>query len=199
MGYTTDFDGQFKFDRPLEPLHATYLKAFNEKRRMKRNSAIAEKFPDPVRLAVGLPIGEDGAYFVGGSDDGEIFFGRGQGRDASIIDYNIPPGQIPYTVGGDISKEYAANEKLIEEGKCQPGLWCGWTISEDDAYLIHDGGEKFYHYVEWLQYLINHFFEPWGYKITGTVKWQGEENGDMGKIIVKKNKVTIKMARITYR
>ena len=52
-----------------------------------------------------------------------------------------------------------------------------------------DGGEKFYNYVEWLEYLIKNFFEPWGYSLNGSVNWQGEEDEDNGTIVVKHNEV----------
>lgn len=32
----------------------------------------------------------------------------------------------------------------------------------------------------------------------GEVTWQGEENSDMGKIVIKDNKVTIKKAKVTW-
>jgi hypothetical protein len=54
-----------------------------------------------------------------------------------------------------------------------------------------DGNEKFYHYIEWLQYLIQHFFEKWGIKLNGEVEWQGEDSSDFGKIIVTDNVVEI--------
>jgi len=57
----------------------------------------------------------------------------GQGEDDDIIDYNSPP-----------------------EG--QPSLWCQWT-SYDGNEIVWDGGEKFYASVEWMEYIIEHF---WG-------------------------------------
>lgn len=73
----------------------------------------------------------------------------------------------------------------------QPGLWCQWIIT-DESELEWDGGEKFYNYIEWLEYLIENFFEPLGYKLNGVISWEGEETGDVGEIIVEDNKVTIK-------
>lgn len=88
MGYTTDFDGAFQLNKPLLPEHAAYLRAFADKRRMKRSERAAT-LPDPVREAVGLPIGPDGGYFVGGSGF------CGQDRDASILDFNEEPQGQP--------------------------------------------------------------------------------------------------------
>ena len=89
MGYTTEFAGSFKFDKPLSAAQVAYIKAFNESRRMKRNVDLASAFPDPLRLAVGLPLGVDGEFFVGG--DGL----RGQADDRSVVDYNRQPSTQP--------------------------------------------------------------------------------------------------------
>lgn len=70
-----------------------------------------------------------------------------------------------------------------------PGLWCQWVM-EDDTTLVWDGGEKFYDYVEWLEYLIKHFFAPSGYALDGDISWQGEDPGDFGVIHVNNNLVT---------
>jgi len=167
MGYTTDFSGNFSLDKPLTDAHAAYLRKFAETRRMARNQTIASTLPDPVREAAGLPIGKQGAYFVGGGRD------FGQGDDASITNGNVAP-----------------------DG--QPGLWCQWVPTETDDGVEWDGGEKFYNYIEWLEYIIKHFLAPWGYILNGEVEWLGEDHDDRGKIIVKNNVVTIKTAVISY-
>jgi len=66
----------------------------------------------------------------------------------------------------------------------QPGLWCQWIPSEDGSQIIWDGGEKFYRYTEWLQYIIDHFLAPWGYSLSGSVTWQGESADDIGTLSV---------------
>lgn len=73
----------------IKPDHIAYLQAFSNTRRMKRDPAIADKFPDPVRHKVGLPIGKEGGYFVAGRGV------AGQDRDQSILDYNNPPKGQP--------------------------------------------------------------------------------------------------------
>ena len=159
MGYTTNFDGEFTVTPTLKPEHKAYLEAFNRSRRMIRDAAKAEALPDPVRLAAGLPIGDTGAYYVGSHE--EDF---GQTRDASIIDDNKPPNG-------------------------QPSLWCQWVPSEDGSVIVWDDGEKFYEYVAWIEYLIEHFLAPWGYALNGKILWQGEDNDDRGYIHVKDNRV----------
>ena len=109
------------------------------------------------------------------SKEGEFFVRDdgfcGQNRDESILDYNVPPST-------------------------QPGLWCQWVINGNE--LEWDGGEKFYNYVEWLEYLIENFFKPWGVTINGEVEWSGESRSDIGKIVVTDNKVQALEGRIEY-
>lgn len=68
-------------DRRLSKKHREYLKAFNGTRRMKRDVSRMGGMKDPLREAVGLPLGEEGEFYVGGSED----------RTGDIIDYNQPP------------------------------------------------------------------------------------------------------------
>src|SRR5207302_10365455 len=104
---------------PLKPKHRAYLKAFNAIRHVKRNGKRLEKLPDPIREAVGLPIGVDGAFYLGGT----AWDHKGEKNDLSIIDYNqVPAGQFSF--------------------------YCQWVPTNDGKRLAWDGGEKFYHYVE---------------------------------------------------
>ena len=97
--------------------------------------------------------------------NGEYFVGgngfMGQEDDESVINHNCPP-------------------------KTQPGLWCQWIIN-DNGELEWDGNEKFYNYVEWLEYLIKHFFKPEGYILNGIINFQGDESDDCGYIKVTNN------------
>lgn len=97
----------------------------------------------------------------------------GQDSDTTVINYNKPPST-------------------------QPGLWCQWVPTDDGSELVWDGGEKFYNYVEWLQYLIDKILAPRGYTLNGECQWFGEERDDVGVIIVKNNKVTTKVGKLTY-
>lgn len=89
MGYTTEFEGKFTITPELSQEHMDYLNQFSETRRMKRDPKILEGFQDSFREGVGLPLGTDGEYFVGGKGH------CGQDHDASIIDYNEPPSTQP--------------------------------------------------------------------------------------------------------
>jgi len=179
MGYTTDFTGHFTTDAPMKQEHARYLRAFNRTRRMRRDAEIASKLPDPIRLAVGLPIGNQGEYFVNGAGF------MGQDRDESVLDTNAPPRSqpglwcqwAPCTEFGD----------LIEEGMYDQAQGLTW-----------DQGEKFYYYTDWLHYLVKHFIKPWGYVLNGEVEWAGEDYDDRGKIQVNNNEITTFKGRLIY-
>lgn len=165
MGYTTEFKGRFKLDRPLAPAQRAYLKQFAETRRMKRDPEIAVKLPDPLRLAAKLPIGPEACYYVGpiARDDAHRF---GQFRDASILEYSTPP------IG-------------------QPSLWCQW-VPWGPTGIAWSRLEKFYNYDTWLKYLIKHFLQPWGYTLNGSVQWQGEDPDDRGTLVVVNNAVRMR-------
>jgi hypothetical protein len=79
------------FWRPfgLTPEHAAYLKKFAETRRMKRDARKVQSLPDPIREAVGLPLGKEGGYFVGAQGF------MGQDADDSVLNYNTPPAGQP--------------------------------------------------------------------------------------------------------
>jgi len=167
MGYTTDFEGAFELDRPLKSEHREYLEKFNETRRMRRDAEQAGELPDPIRIAVGLPVGQEGEFFVGGTGD------FGQANDRSVVDHNHPP-------------------------RTQPGLWCHWGPDRDGKVIAWDGGEKFYDYTKWLQYIIENFIKRWGYVLNGKVEWDGEERSDIGIIEVTNNVILVKHGKISY-
>jgi hypothetical protein len=66
MGYVTCFAGAFKFSegKKLSSGQFLYLLLFHEVPRFKRDPQILAAYPDPLREAVGLPIGPEGEYFV---------------------------------------------------------------------------------------------------------------------------------------
>lgn len=217
MGYSTDFNGKLTFSQPLSNVQENYLKNLNQTRRMKRDvqklmklykgkhgapfiGNLSEEQKNLIKQLTnsGLKVsysfvednrtpeeiyGNDGEFFA--KDDGN----SGQTTDNSIIDHNTPPGQVGYNEKGDFNYVWDENQRRSKEGLCQPGLWCGWTVNSNS--LFWDGGEKFYSYIEWLKYLINKFFIPWGITLNGEIEWEGEESSDFGKIVVTDNEVTV--------
>jgi|CXWL01.1.fsa_nt_gi hypothetical protein len=128
-----------------------------------------------IAINIPDPIREAAALPIG--TDGAYFVAgegfHGQSADDSVIEMNSPP-----------------------DG--QPGLWCQWIPSEDNQAIEWDQGEKFYDYIEWIGYMIEHFFAPWGYVLNGEVEWEGEESGDLGLIVIENNVVTTKLGRVVY-
>lgn len=131
MGYSTTFEGRFELDKSLKPEHLAYLKAFHDTRHMKWRTEIIEEIPNPIREAVGLPLGEDGGYFVAFPI----------GSSEWVTDYNhAPKGQpslwcqwIPSEDGKYI--QWDGDEKFYH--------FVGWLV-----YLIH-------HFLEPWGYILN--------------------------------------------
>jgi len=145
---------------------------------VKRHADLAVRLPDPNRSEVGLPIGDEAGYFVGG-----LGF-AGQAHDPSVIDGNSPPaGQPGLWCHWVVDDDNPDNDS---------------DTAEKYTTIVWSGDEKFYYYEEWLVYLIDHFLKPWGYTLNGEVEWQGEESTDIGKLVVKKNVVSTKVGRIVY-
>jgi len=72
-----------------------------------------------------------------------------------------------------------------------PSLWCQWVVTDNCQFLEWDGCEKFYSYTNWLCYLIDNFFAPYGYILNGTVDYQGEDEDDYGQITICDNTVYV--------
>lgn len=168
MGYTTEFKGKFSLDQKLDKKH------FASTRRMKRNPDLLNSLPTPgatlplerknARNPLHLEVGLEAGPEGAYFVDGSDW--AGQGGDDSILDYNKPPAG-------------------------QPGLWCQWVPNRTSDAIVWDKSEKFYNYVEWIQYLIKHFLQPWGYILNGKVTYQGEAEGDKGYINIVNNSVTV--------
>lgn len=80
MSYT--FTGQFWLSSQLYPEEQAYLHAFSTDRHVKRDVTKIDP-DDPVRLAVGLDMGIEGAYCVN------------RNNGASLLDTNNPPAGMP--------------------------------------------------------------------------------------------------------
>lgn len=169
MGYTTDFWGDLKLSKNLTDEQFTYINLFSSTRRIKRDP---NKLMEIYKGKHGIPTPEsntpEGIYGV----DGGYYV---KDEFTGIVNYNEPPSD-------------------------QPGLWCQWVVinRDTDTILEWDGLEKFYHYTEWLKYLIKHFFSKWGVYLNGEIEWQGEDSSDFGKIVVENNVVTEKVGRKVY-
>jgi hypothetical protein len=158
MSYNIKLLGRFGFSRQLTEAEYEYLNAFARSARVARDESRASALPDPLRFAVGLPIGPQGGHYVGGASI------ENWTSDGSVVNANAPP-------------------------RDQPNLRCQWIPTQDRNGIEWDRGPAFYEWVEWLEYLVAHFFVPWGIKVNGTVKMVGE-NEEEGNLYVVDNKVS---------
>jgi hypothetical protein len=155
--YFIQFAGSVSLDRPLQPAQAAYLQRFLLTRRVAWRVEQVEKLADPLREAVGLPLGPEGAYFVDLSFD-----------------------ELPVATW----RPLVLNQNQPPQG--QPFLWCFWKLEEDGLRLRYaDQRYELYYCYAWLEYLIEHFFSPWGYTLNGEITWQGDDAEDRGTITVK--------------
>lgn len=75
-----------------------------------------------------------------------------------------------------------------EQPEESPGGYCQWQLTKDRKGIEWDGGEKFYDYVEWLQYIIDHILQPNNVRLRGTVYYSGEEITDNGVLTITETK-----------
>lgn len=169
MGYTTEFIGKFTFNKEPSKDLVEYINRFADTRHVKRDVEETKKiFPDWERRSWKGKPGAFAEFFL--MPDDEVVIERedyldmtGYKKRNGILDNDNPP-------------------------ETQPGLWCHWIINKRGE-LVWSGAEKFYKYVEWLEYLIKNFFEPEGLVLSGRCFYAGERMSDWGYICVKNNSV----------
>lgn len=99
-------------------------------------------------------------------------------RDLTIREYNLLKGLCGERFGDSMGRTKPG----------YPGLYCQWEPDEDGTHIKWDGGEKFYDYVPWMNYIIEKYLTPWGITVTGKVHYQGEGTGDHGNLVIKDGK-----------
>lgn len=70
-----------------------------------------------------------------------------------------------------------------------PTSYCHWQLTRDCMGIEWDGGEKFYDYVEWLQFIVDKILAPAGLTLSGQLEFDGEDSKDNGTISVVDGKV----------
>lgn len=68
----------------------------------------------------------------------------------------------------------------------QPYSYCQWCITPEKCGIEWDGGEKFYDYVKWLQYIIDQIAPI---QLSGDVSYSGEDSTDNGVLRIIKGQV----------
>ncbi len=161
MGYTTDFKGSFDLDFS-ELTDQEELDTIALLDGLANTRRMKRDLSRFTDIILPKPISDYGV-------EGEFYYNkdgnRGQTTDPSVIEYNIPPST-------------------------QPSLWLQWIVNNEGTALEWDTGEKFYNYIEWLEYLIKKIFKPRGIIISGSVEYRGEDWNDHGTITIKDYIVT---------
>lgn len=78
----------------------------------------------------------------------------------------------------------------------QPDSYNQWILTKDCRHIKWDGGEKFYNYVEWLQFLISAVLTPAKLTLSGSVQYSGEETDDVGVLAIVDGKVVKKQLEL---
>lgn len=76
-------------------------------------------------------------------------------------------------------------------GSQAPDSYCQWKLTKDFMGIEWDQGEKFYKYIEWLQWIIDHILTPDGITLSGSVTYWGEDAEDRGTITVLDRKIHV--------
>jgi hypothetical protein len=78
-----------------------------------------------------------------------------------------------------------------------PDFWCLWEATDDGTAIKWNGAEKFYDSEAWMKFLISNFLAPGSvagpaylthdHTLNGVIDAEGEEAGDIWRLIVKGN------------
>jgi hypothetical protein len=97
-----------------------------------------------------------------------------------------------------------------------PEFSCNWEATEDGTAIEWNGEEEFYNADEWMEFIIKNFLAPGeftvedrlaepklaslqrNHTVNGTIDAEGEEAGDIWRIVVKDNVVSRVEARVVW-
>lgn len=77
-----------------------------------------------------------------------------------------------------------------------PDSYCQWRLTKNCQGIEWDRGEKFYEYIEWLQWIIDQCLKPEGIELSGSVKFDGEDSDDFGYLKIVDGKVIVEKANV---
>jgi hypothetical protein len=145
-------EGKLKISKTLKGNHFRYLQAFHSTKRISRSVQDLEDIPDPIRVNVGLPLGEECSFFVGR-------FSRASSIDHKICPTGQPSNWCPFY------PEYNGNYLAVNP--LAPDLRQGaFKFSNAEVLEVHN----------WLEYIINNFMSPWGYYLDGRLQIKSHNN-----------------------
>ena len=98
-----------------------------------------------------------------------------------------------FNLNTPLTAEHAAMMRGYEVSEEWPGpvpdrFFNPWLITSDNA-GFEVRTDKPGDWKAWLQYTIDTFLVPCGYGLSGSVEWDGEEDGDCGIITIEAGKV----------
>jgi hypothetical protein len=161
---------RFILKKPLKPAQIKYLNAFSLSKRKKRMPA-ETRAPDPIRQAVGLPPGPDGAYYIGNSSSSSSRSSSLLPEEADMV--GDEGSGVPLPAG-------------------QPSDTCCWTASEDGRWIeMRDGIWLDPAWRVWLQYVIDHFLRRWHNTIRGIVALDSDKTM-ITELVVENDKVEVR-------
>lgn len=166
MGYTTDFNGRFKFSKKLNQDQINYLEKLARTRRVKRDASLCVDVFDPVREAVNLPVGVEGEFCVFGSGF------AGQDHDLTILNYNQEPRTQP-----GLWLQFVPDDT---------GTFYSWDGGEKFYSYF-----EWLHYI-----IVNILNKWDGIFLTGTIYYKGEDRDDRGKIKAYKDKIELYKGKV---
>lgn len=155
MSYTYDLFGKLSVSPPLNADQVAYIQEFSGSYRHKF-APKWQSWPNPLREAVGLPVGIEGEYISSSMGSGSDFI-----DNCMEVDTNTPNNQ--------------------------PSFQCCWTANTKGTALQWNKLRRTFEPVPWLNYMIEHFFTPWGVTLNGKVECHGEEFDDRTLIVVTNN------------
>lgn len=65
-----------------------------------------------------------------------------------------------------------------------------WTIDDKGKELFIECDGSAYYWEEILRLMVENFFTPKDILLNGTMRWDGEEGGDIGRLTVKDNEIS---------
>lgn len=157
MSYTYDLFGTLSVSPPLSPAQVAYIQEFSHSYRHKF-APKWQSWPNPLREAVGLPVGIDGEYISSAMGTGSDFI-----DNCMEVDTDTPNNQ--------------------------PSFQCCWTANNKGIVVQWNKLGRTFAPAPWLEYMIEHFFKPWGVMLNGKVECHGEEKDDRTLIVVNNNTV----------
>lgn len=82
-----------------------------------------------------------------------------------------------------------------DQNPSYPELICQWIVADDKKHIVWDRVEKFYFFIEWLEYIIKYVLKPKNYILSGELIAEGDEDDDFGRIIITNNNVKYNKAK----